>query len=239
MFKSVLRMLGAWLAAGTRLAVIVLAVHGGLDLLGSDDPSESRRPSASRAAVAAIDQAHGHQAYLPRLEGGEHDLALRVARLEALLEHFRRNGDDVIITGANLWINNGTGTTDAEQNGLGNLVLGYNESRGEDLDQRSGSHSLVLGTRNNFTGFASVVAGELNTVEGAYTTITGGRENYAGGFHSAICGGFGGWAEGETTSISGGFRNEATGDFSVVSGGRERSADLEFNWAAGSLLEER
>src|SRR5215471_13626168 len=51
--------------------------------------------------------------------------------------------NEVVITGANLRIVNGLGTTDTT-NGLGNLIVGYNESRTNPLfppDVRTGSHN--------------------------------------------------------------------------------------------------
>src|SRR6266508_4052165 len=54
----------------------------------------------------------------------------RVAALEKLLKHFRRDGDNVIIKGANLHIRNGLGET-TTTNGLGNLIVGYNQPRQE------------------------------------------------------------------------------------------------------------
>src|SRR5687768_2103418 len=81
-------------------------------------------------------------------------LAQRVAALEDLLKHFSREGKEIFITGANLHIVNGLGSTDCtdEQgepipdcpNGLGNLIVGYNESRGDfGPDVRTGSHNVV------------------------------------------------------------------------------------------------
>jgi hypothetical protein len=72
-------------------------------------------------------------------EKGKQGLEERVAALERLLKHFSRKGNDVTLTGANLHIVNGLGSTDCEDeqfepipdcpNGLGNLIVGYNELR--------------------------------------------------------------------------------------------------------------
>ena len=43
-------------------------------------------------------------------------------------------------------------------NGLGNLVIGYNELRGAG-DDRSGSHNLVIGSRNNYSSHGGLVGG--------------------------------------------------------------------------------
>ncbi len=62
------------------------------------------------------------------------------------------------ISGANLYVNDGSGGTDGPVNGLGNVVIGYNELRGAG-DDRSGSHNLVVGSRNNYSSYGGLVGG--------------------------------------------------------------------------------
>jgi hypothetical protein len=59
------------------------------------------------------------------------DLAQCVAALAYKLEYVSGGSNEVVITGANLRIVNGLGTKDTT-NGLGNLIVGYNELRLED-----------------------------------------------------------------------------------------------------------
>ena len=62
------------------------------------------------------------------------------------------------ITGVNLQVVNGLGATDgrpnrqgkATTNGVGNVILGYNEARA--TTDRTGSHNLVIGTMSWFSG---------------------------------------------------------------------------------------
>mgnify|MGYP001125547619 CR=1 FL=1 len=115
-----------------RLAVAALAVHGGLDL--------------TRGVLAQEE----HHAYMPYTTQSE-SLSERIARLESLLEHVSRDGDTLVVSGANLQVVNGTGTTDGEPNGLGNVIVGYNEERTDDDNDRTGSHVLVLGAENNYS----------------------------------------------------------------------------------------
>ena len=68
------------------------------------------------------------------------------------------SGNDIVVSGANLYVNNGTGSTGGPVNGLGNLVIGYNELRGAG-DDRSGSHNLVVGSRNNYSSYGGLVGG--------------------------------------------------------------------------------
>lgn len=63
---------------------------------------------------------------LSSLESENLALKERVDDLESLLVHFSRDGDEITITGANLNVVNGTGTTDGTPNGLGNVIIGYN-----------------------------------------------------------------------------------------------------------------
>jgi hypothetical protein len=74
--------------------------------------------------------------------------------LEYKLQHITSGPDDVTITGANLRIVNGLGTTETT-NGLGNLIVGYNEERAPDgaTNIRTGSHNVVVGAQNNFSSF--------------------------------------------------------------------------------------
>jgi hypothetical protein len=87
------------------------------------------------------------------------DLTSRVVALEAKLAHVSASGNDIVISGANLYVNDGSGGTDGPVNGLGNVVIGYNELRGAGDDDRSGSHNLVFGSRNNYSSYGGLVGG--------------------------------------------------------------------------------
>ena len=77
--------------------------------------------------------------------------------LETLLAGVSRSGNDIFIDGANLHIRDGSGSTDGPVNGLGNLIVGYNERRGEG-DDRTGSHNLIVGSQHNYSAYSSLVA---------------------------------------------------------------------------------
>lgn len=146
-------------------------------------------------------------------------------RLTNLLVHFSRNGDEIFITAANLHVVNGQNNTGA-RNGLGNVIIGYNESRvpfGSD-DNRSGSHMLVVGSQLNYSGFGGIVAGTFNTTSGGFSTVTGGTFNLASGDFSSISGGTNNRATNLFSSVSGGQQNEASGFSSSVSGGQANIA---------------
>jgi hypothetical protein len=165
--------------------------------------------------------------------GGEQGLAQRVAALEDLLTHVSRKGNEVFLTRANLHIVNGLGRTecaDAEgnpipdcPNGLGNLIVGYNEPRdsvfGENI--RTGSHNVVVGPGHNFSRVGGVVAGELNEISGDFASVIGGDFNTANNRQSAVIGGSGNAASGLQSVVCGGENNKASGTFAVVCRGRE------------------
>jgi hypothetical protein len=177
-------------------------------------------------------------------------LEQRVAALKSLLKHFSREGNEVFITGANLHTVNGLGSIDCEDeefnpipdcpNGLGNLIVGYNEPRpeGSGEDIRTGSHNVVMGRHHNFLRFGGLVVGDLNTISGEFASVSGGQGNSANGFAASISAGNDNVATGDFSSISGGSDNAASGNTSIVSGGRNRTAAGDFDWVAGSLFED-
>src|SRR5262249_14479311 len=80
----------------------------------------------------------------------------RLAALEYKLQYVSGGPNEVVISGANLRIVNGLGSTETT-NGLGNLIVGYNEPRGFEPDNRTGSHNVVVGMQNNFSRFGGLV----------------------------------------------------------------------------------
>src|SRR5215472_850810 len=65
----------------------------------------------------------------------------RLAALEYKLQYITGGLNEVVITGANLRIVNGLGSTETT-NGLGNLIVGYNEPREFEANVRTGSHNI-------------------------------------------------------------------------------------------------
>ena len=115
-------------------------------------------------------------------------LSARVKALETLLAGVSRSEADIIIEGANLHIRSGSGATAGPVNGLGNLIVGYNELRG-DGDNRSGSHNIIVGSQQNYSAYGGLVAGFRNAVAGAFASVTGGQDNTAAGARSTVGGG--------------------------------------------------
>ncbi|RDV37656.1 hypothetical protein DV096_14225 [Bradymonadaceae bacterium TMQ3] len=184
-----------------------------------------------------------------------------IAALERVTQDMNRtivNGQPAVtFTGVNVHVRNGLGSTDgdtgsgAQVNGLGNLIVGYDESRAFGRN-KSGSHNLVVGSEHNYESYGGLVAGFRNTVSGSYaaisggsasrasgeySSISGGYNNDASGYHATVSGGNQNTASGWYSSVSGGYQNTASGYHATVSGGRERSVAGSYYWRAGTLIE--
>src|SRR5262245_55406198 len=83
------------------------------------------------------------------------------------------NGTDLIVKGCNLHVQSGAGSTIAEVNGVGNLIIGYNEAV-FGTEVRTGSHNLVIGRGHTYTSFGGLLAGAFNSVTGPASSVTGG-----------------------------------------------------------------
>ncbi len=162
-------------------------------------------------------------------------------------------GPHLVFSGVNVHVQNGSDQTDTN-NGLGNLIVGYNEGDLIDTTQRTGSHNLVIGPQHRYTSYGGLVAGYRNLVTGGNASVSGGEYNTASGDHSSVSGGFDNTASGQSSSvsggdyniasggwssISGGINNTATGSRSSVSGGFLRTAPGTFDWAAGGLWQDQ
>jgi len=154
------------------------------------------------------------------------------------------DSDAVVFEGANVFVQSGSGATDGVVNGLGNLVVGYNEG----ASSRTGSHNLVVGAEHEWTSYGGLVAGYLNAISGPYASVSGGYANAASGDYAAVSGGFGNTASGVQAvvsggsnnnaswvgaSISGGYGNTASGDHASVSGGEGHQASGDWSSITG------
>jgi hypothetical protein len=159
-------------------------------------------------------------------------MAERMATLEQKLAAMAYDpaANEVVITGANLRIVNGLGNTET-MNGLGNLIVGYNEVRPPEsglLNNRTGSHNVVIGEWNNFSSFGGLVVGFYNEVSGIFASVSGGSQNIASGRLASVSGGLFNRVSGSFASVSGGNDNTASGGTSSVSGGIGNMASGDF-----------
>jgi thiol-disulfide isomerase/thioredoxin len=137
------------------------------------------------------------------------ELENRIKDLEDLLENVVLIDDGttktIRFTGVNVQIVNGNGSTES-LNHHGNLIIGYNESKGSG-DYRNGSHNLVIGNRNNYWSYGGIVSGKDNEIVGKYCSVSGGQYNKADQDFSSVSGGINNTAGAEYSSISGGAEN--------------------------------
>jgi len=144
-------------------------------------------------------------------------LILSKMSIEELDDGQGGTANTIRITGCNLQIVNGQSST-ATTNGVGNLIVGYQELIGGG-DDRTGSHNIVVGTRHNYSSAGGLVVGYENEISGSHSSVSGGRFNTASGQNSSVTGGEFNTASNSSASVSGGFNNTAAGDSSTVSGG--------------------
>jgi len=160
----------------------------------------------------------------PILDPDAREFLRHIRMYDAPIDYAGHTVRTVEISGLNVQIVNGTGQTDGWPNGVGNLIIGYNE---EPLSGfvRSGSHNLVIGYGNAWWGATSgIVAGTNNTLFGSEgSSVLGGGGNTAMASYCVVVGGSG---------------NSATGDESVLGGGQYRSVNGTDDFAAGSLYED-
>jgi hypothetical protein len=114
-------------------------------------------------------------------------------------------GPNLIFRGVNVHVQSGSGATIDAATGLGNVIIGYNETDPAVGLPRNGSHNLVGGQMNSFSSSGGVVFGVRNAIRGQYAAILSGERNVASGV---------------TSSILGGGQNNASGQYSTILGGQ-------------------
>lgn len=114
-------------------------------------------------------------------------------------------GPNLIFRGVNVHVQSGSGATVDAATGLGNVIIGYNETDPAVGLPRNGSHNLVGGQMNSFSSSGGVVFGLRNAIRGQYAAILSGERNVATGV---------------TSSILGGGQNNASGQYSTILGGQ-------------------
>lgn len=159
-------------------------------------------------------------------------------------------GPHVIFTGVNLHIRSGDVEGNSyRQNGLGNLVVGYNEPSDSSFPaERGGSHNVVVGPNHRYNfgvglivggssrlgnDGASVSGGFMNTASGLFATAGAGLRNEASGDFASVSGGADNVASGNTGAVSAGQLNQATGDLSSVTGGFNNVSSGVFSTVGG------
>jgi hypothetical protein len=127
------------------------------------------------------------------------------------------SGPHVLFEGANVHVRSGGGATDDGGSNLGNLLVGYNERSG--AQDRTSTHTLVVGPDHSYSSFGCFVAGDSNTVSAPHAAVSGGVANRATGHGAAVAGGLLNEASGLVASVCGGQQNIAEGFNSAATGG--------------------
>jgi hypothetical protein len=154
-----------------------------------------------------------------------------LADVQALLAGVSRTDTALVISGANLQVVDGSSATAGPVNGLGNVIIGYNErSFGQG---RTGSHNLIVGEEHAYTSFGGIVGGERNTISNRAASVVGGKLNVASGLNSSVCGGSENSASGQFASVGGGFANASSGQNAAISGGCENAATNTYSAISG------
>jgi len=186
-----------------------------------------------------------HAVRLDTAEGDLRDVVMWQADVSPLFDYLTvdTSTDSVVFEGANVFVQSGSGSTDGTVNGLGNLIVGYNEFTSDRPTYQAGSHNIVVGSENGFTSYGSIVSGSNNRTAAPYSAVIGGYSNAATGSYATALGGYEGSVSGDYATIVAGSLNDASGDYSVILGGAANDAKASYssisggesNTASGSL----
>ena len=179
----------------------------------------------NNCAASALNGAEPLLTTSSTLTGAINELVARLAAAEGAKTAMQNKTANMVISGSDIYfrainvqIRNGLGGSETI-NGLGNLIIGYDEDTGGDT--KTGSHNIVVGKGHTYTNYCGFVAGENNSITGSFASVTGGANCTAAGNFSSVCGGHSNVAEGYCSTISGGYNNRAIEDTSTISGGRD------------------
>ena len=207
-------------------AACVLSINSARAVQGGK-PTLDQRVATLEALVSSLLTAN------ESLQTANAGLQSQLAAVQATLAPVKLVGTDLVFEGCNVHIRSGSGST-AGINGLGNLIIGYNEpSVSVDPEKRSGSHNLVIGRQNDYFSYGGFVAGLANTVRGPSSSVCGGFGNTANGEAAVVGGGSANAAQATLSVVSGGTQNQSFGFQSVISGGHQNQTGDQANIASG------
>jgi hypothetical protein len=219
----------SWLVSQPGVRSLSADQSGGLPALAQRVAALEQVNAGQAAEIAALkNRLIQAEMELAALDAGLMDVEAKTAPISVV-------GTEFQIIGKNVSILDGSGGTESNT-GLGNLIVGYNEDGGFAVS-RTGSHNLVVGTEHSYTSFGGLVAGQGNSIQGRYNSISGGNSNVTKAFWSSVSGGTFNQALGDYSTVSGGGFNSARNSGATVSGGQNRTAPGTYNWVAGALFQ--
>ena len=177
--------------------------------------SSITRDSEMKAVLEGYVQKEVEKTRTPDEASRMQQLEARIKKLETLLSNVSRSGSDLVFSNVNVVINNGSGVV-GKASGTGNLVVGYG-------DPGSGSHNVLVGSKNRCSSFGSVVTGVGNSVSGKFAGVVGGANNSASGDYGVVLGGHENISSGTYSSILGGSDNKAKGSYTSINGQKGRT----------------
>ncbi len=161
-----------------------------------------------------------------------------------------RDSTELYFDGFNIAIRNGSDQTHEAKNGLGNLVVGYNDDLGVDLD-RTGSHNIVVGDLHSYRSTGGIVSGINNTIDEVNAAAIGGESQIVTGIAAVAVGGetnivsargavaVGGYdvkVLADNAATLGGLENRAAGTTSAIVGGFQNRTTCSSSAAVGGVL---
>lgn len=225
----------AWRSMLGLMAVPTLLTSASLAASACDNDGGSAEVTQLKNELDALAQ---------RVEQAEEALAAQEAELaekNAELTELKRltaamdvNEDGVRFVGVNVYVQNGEGLTNASPNGVGNLIVGYDEGVER---AKSGSHNLILGWDNGYQGVGGIVSGTDNVVvNGGVVLAGGGSEAFDGSVSigsadtlataGVVVGGSDHRGASSGGVIIGGNNNNVSGDDAVILGGSSQTATV-------------
>jgi hypothetical protein len=184
-------------------------------------------PSGNPANLASL------EGRLESLEAENEALSSTVDEMTSTLAGVRREGTTLVFEGMNLQLLNGP-LGDEVTNGLGNLIVGHNESPGT----QTGSANIVIGSEHQaFTSYGDIIGGAFNEATARRALVTG-LQNKASGPYAGLLGGRFNEATEESTAVVGGAEDRATEIYAVAIGGRKNRANGGISVAIGGTENE-
>lgn len=225
--SALARLSGTGTEHGDRLAVLeadLSAVVAGAALQADlDDAIDDFLTMHEKQAGEISDlqlEADGLDTRLQALERVDH------AELDRLTRYLEVDtaSDAVVLQGANVYIQSGSGATDdgGALLGLGNLIVGYDEDNGDD---KTGSHNLIVGPAHTYRSYGALVAGRDHTASGPLSAVLGGEGSTASATSAVVVGGLDNTAAGTYAVALAGTVNTASGAYTAALGGMENLAE--------------
>ncbi|MCH7945347.1 MAG: hypothetical protein IIC73_04940 [Armatimonadetes bacterium] len=208
------------------LEATVGAQQATIDQLTADLAAETGARASGDVATLAAANAY--------TDGQVAGLTSRVFAVENKTQFMSVLGTTTRFSGTNVQVVNGRGGTHLI-NGLGNLIVGYNETNAGFGEERGGSHNIVVGILHDYLSYGGLVAGLANRIASQHASVTGGGFNVASGAFSTVTAGERNIASGFRSAVTGGIRNTASHLYSTVSGGANQSTTSSSQWIGGTF----